>query len=76
VVPATVADFGGGLKRHDAKNAKGRGILDFFTEGNEGGQLEGFSSGALAGDANPLKSCAWTGARDRAMLHRFLCLLL
>jgi hypothetical protein len=32
VVPATVADFGRGLKRQDAKNAKGRGFWIFLQE--------------------------------------------
>ena len=39
----------GGAKA--AKGRKGRGILDFFTGGNGGGQLEGFPSGALASHA-------------------------
>jgi hypothetical protein len=37
----------------DANFGGKRGLV-FFTGGNGGGQLEGFSSGALAGHPNPL----------------------
>jgi hypothetical protein len=50
--PLKDADLGGGLERQDARDAKGRGVLDFFTGARGGGQLEGFSSGSLAGHSS------------------------